>query len=492
MGVEEDEEDEEEDASADDEEDEEEYKGFFKTLSKTSDDPLTWIHFRAEGEIEFKSILFVPKAAPYDMYDNYYGKQSQMRLYVRKVLITDEFEDLMPRYLSFIRGVVDSDDLPLNVSREALQQHKVLRVMGKKLTRKALEMLRKLSQKAQKEKEEAEEAAEEGEAAAEEGEDADKDAAEEKKDPYIEFWEAFGKNIKLGLIEDSSNRTKLSKLLRFKSTVDDGKEWTSLEQYVGRMKDWQKSIYYISGKDMDEVKSSAFLERLRAKGLEVMFLTDPIDEYAIQNLTEFDGKKLQSVTKEGLKFGDEEEIDTKRADLYKEQFKPLTKWLKELYSDSVEKIAVSSRLQDTPCIFVTSQYGYSANMERIMQSQAFADNKRTQYLVSKKTMEINPRHPIVVELLKRSEESPEDSDTKDLAWILHDTALLNSGFPVSDAKQFSGRMYRMLKNGLALDSLDLVPEIEVPEEEEEAEEEEDTEEADVEDDSEESSDKDEM
>jgi len=466
----------------------EEYHRFFRGLSNSQDaEPLSWIHFRAEGEIEFKSILFIPKSADHDMYDNYYGKQSQMRLYVRKVLITDEFEDLMPRYLSFIRGVVDSDDLPLNVSRETLQQHKVLRVMGKKLTRKALEMLRKLSQKAQKEKDEAEEvAAEEGEEGEDKAPAADTD---EKKDPYIEFWEAFGKNIKLGLIEDSSNRTKLSKLLRFKSSVDEGKEWTSLEQYVGRMKDWQKSIYYISGKDMDEVKSSAFLERLRAKGLEVLFLTDPIDEYAIQNLTEFDGKKLQSVTKEGLKFGDEEEVDGKRADLYKEQFKPLTKWLKDLYSETVEKIAVSSRLQDTPCIFVTSQYGYSANMERIMQSQAFADNKRTQYLVSKKTMEINPRHPIVVELLKRSEESPDDDDTKDLAWILHDTALLNSGFPVSDAKTFSARMYRMLKNGLALDSLDLVAEIEVPEEEETEEEEdaeeEDTEEAAVEDSSDE-------
>merc|ERR1719313_2104465 len=472
-----------------------EYNQFYQSLAGKkggdADKPLSWIHFRAEGEIEFKSILYVPKSAPYDMYDNYYGKASGMRLYVRKVLITDEFEDLMPRYLSFIRGVVDSDDLPLNVSRETLQQHKVLRVMGKKLTRKALEMLRKLSQKAQKEKEAAEEAAAEAGEDAEEAPTDDDAEEEEKKDPYIEFWEAFGKNIKLGLIEDSSNRTKLSKLLRFKSSIDEGKEWTSLEQYVSRMKDWQKSIYYISGKDMDEGKSSAFLERLRAKGLEVLFLTEPIDEYAIQNLTEFDGKKLQSVTKEGLKFGDEEEIDTKRADLYKEQFKPLTKWLKDLYSESVEKIAVSARLQDTPCIFVTSQYGYSANMERIMQSQAFADNKRTQYLVSKKTMEINPRHPIVVELLKRSEESPEDSDTKDLAWILHDTALLNSGFPVSDAKQFSGRMYRMLKNGLALDSLDLVPEIEVPEEEEE-DAEEDTEEAEVEDDSEESGEKEEM
>lgn len=287
-----------------------------------------------------------------------------------------------------------------------------------------------------------------------------------KKDPYIEFWEAFGKNIKLGLIEDSSNRTKLSKLLRFKTSVDGGEKWSSLEDYVGRMKEWQKSIYYISGKDMEEVKSSAFLERLMAKGLEVIFLTDPIDEYAIQNLTEFDGKKLQSVTKEGLKFGDEEEVDTKRAELYKDQFKPLTKWMKDTYGDKVEKVSVSARLAATPCIFVTSQYGYSANMERIMQSQAFADNKRTQYLVSKKTMEINPRHPIVVELLKRSEEDPDSEATKDLAWLLHDTALLNSGFPVSDAKDFSARMYRTMQNGLNLDSLDLVPEIEVPEEEE--------------------------
>merc|ERR1719424_1827257 len=329
----------------------EEYIRFFKGLHGGDDtEPLTWIHFRAEGEIEFKSILFIPKAPPGDMYDNYHGKQSQMRLYVRKVLITDEFEDLMPRYLSFIRGVVDSDDLPLNVSRETLQQHKVLRVMGKKLTRKALEMLRKLSQKHQKDQE-ADEADEESAAEATEGDEA-AETAEEKKDPYIEFWEAFGKNIKLGLIEDSSNRTKLSKLLRFKTSMGGGEKWSSLEDYVGRMKEWQKSIYYISGKDMEEVKSSAFMERLQAKGLEVVFLTDPIDEYAIQNLTEFDGKKLQSVTKEGLKFGDEEEVDTKRAELYKDQFKPLTKWMKDKYGDKVEKIQVSARLDSTPCILL--------------------------------------------------------------------------------------------------------------------------------------------
>merc|ERR1719379_1055951 len=367
----------------------EDYEQFFLSLtnkkgSTTDDDkPLSWIHFRAEGEIEFKSILYVPKAAPHDQYDNYYGKQSQMRLYVRKVLITDEFEDLMPRYLNFIRGVVDSDDLPLNVSRETLQQHKVLRVMGKKLIRKALEMLRKLAQKSKKTTEESEEGAEAA------GDDSDaedkKEDEEEEEDEYIKFWEEFGKNIKLGLIEDSSNRTKLSKLLRFKSSHDGGEKWTSLEEYVGRMKDWQNSIYYISGKSLEEVKESAFLEKLKAKGLEVLFLVDPIDEYAIQNLTEFDGKKLQSVTKENLQFGDDTDEDKKRAELYKEKFNPLSDWLKNTYGDKVEKVAVSTRIETTPCVFVTSQYGYSANMERIMNSQAFSDNKRTQYLVSKKT-----------------------------------------------------------------------------------------------------------
>merc|ERR1711871_904911 len=383
----------------------EEYHQFFQSLSgkkgDSEDTPLSWIHFRAEGEIEFKSILYVPKSAPYDMYDNYYGKASGMRLYVRKVLITDEFEDLMPRYLNFIRGVVDSDDLPLNVSRETLQQHKVLRVMGKKLVRKALEMLRKLANKAKKEEEE------DGDNEGDKTDAEENDESEETEDEYLKFWEAFGKNIKLGLIEDSSNRTKLSKLLRFKSSFDNGEKWHSLEDYVSRMKENQANIYYISGSSMEAVKDSPFMEKMRSKNLEVIFLVDPIDEYAIQNLTEFDGKKLQSITRENLKFGDEEDSDKKRDELYTQNFKSLTDWMKNVYGDKVEKITVSNRVVDTPCLLVTSQYGYSANMERIMQSQAFADNKRTSYLVSKKTMEINPRHPIIIELKKRAEENPD-------------------------------------------------------------------------------------
>jgi len=445
-----------------------EYNQFYQSLAGKKggdeDKPLSWIHFRAEGEIEFKSILYVPKSAPYDMYDNYYGKASGMRLYVRKVLITDEFEDLMPRYLNFIRGVVDSDDLPLNVSRETLQQHKVLRVMGKKLVRKALEMLRKLASKQKKEEENESDSTDDT---------SEEDATEEND--YLKFWESFGKNIKLGLIEDSSNRTKLSKLLRFKSSFDNGEKWHSLEEYVARMKENQANIYYISGSSMEAVKDSPFMEKMRSKNLEVIFLVDPIDEYAIQNLTEFDGKKLQSITKENLKFGDEEDVDKKRDELYTKNFKSLTDWMKNVYGDKVEKIAVSNRVVDTPCLLVTSQYGYSANMERIMQSQAFADNKRTSYLVSKKTMEINPRHPIIIELKKRAEENPDSDDTKDLAQLMYDTALLNSGFQMEDATGFASRMYKLFKAGLSLDSLELAPELEVPDEEDEEEKVEDAE-----------------
>merc|ERR1712178_139595 len=451
---------------------EEEYNQFFQSLSgkkdSSDDTPLSWIHFRAEGEIEFKSILYVPKSAPYDMYDNYYGKARGMRLYVRKVLITDEFEDLMPRYLNFIRGVVDSDDLPLNVSRETLQQHKVLRVMGKKLVRKALEMLRKLASKQKKEEENESDSTDDT---------SEEDATEEND--YLKFWESFGKNIKLGLIEDSSNRTKLSKLLRFKSSFDNGEKWHSLEEYVARMKENQANIYYISGSSMEAVKDSPFMEKMRSKNLEVIFLVDPIDEYAIQNLTEFDGKKLQSITKENLKFGDEEDSDKKRDELYTKNFKSLTDWMKNVYGDKVEKIAVSNRVVDTPCLLVTSQYGYSANMERIMQSQAFADNKRTSYLVSKKTMEINPRHPIMIELKKRAEESPDNDDTKDLALLIYDTALLNSGFQMEDAAGFASRMYKLFKAGLSLESLELAPEIEIPDDDDVEGEADETEEAEV-------------
>merc|ERR1711975_122813 len=429
----------------------EDYSSFYKSISKDYDDPLSWIHFKAEGEIEFRSILYIPKRAPNDSFNNYYTKSTALRLYVRKVMITDEFEELMPRYLNFIKGVVDSDDLPLNVSRETLQQHKVLKVMGKKLVRKALEMLRKL-------------------ATAKEDKEDDED---EDEDPYIKFWEALGKNIKLGIIEDAPNRSKLRKLLRFK-TNKSGEGYISLEDYVERMPEWQKNIYYISGESVEGVENSPFLEKLKKKDLEVLYLVDPIDEYAIQHVTEYDGKKLQSVSKEGLSFGDsDDKTEKKRLELYKETYQPLTDYLKKLYESKISKVTVSPRVETTPCILVTSQYGNSANMERIMRSQAFSDPSRAQYMSSQKVMEINPRHPIIAELNRQVEEDPEAQETADTAWLLYDTALLQSGFAQDDVDAFALRMYRTMRGALKLESLELEPEVDVPEEEEEDEDEDD-------------------
>lgn len=438
----------------------EEYNNFYKSITKETEDPLTFMHFTAEGEIEFRSILYVPGKARSDAFEEYYGKSSSLRLYVRKVLIADEFEELMPRYLSFIRGVVDSDDLPLNVSRETLQQHKVLKVMSKKLVRKALEMLRKLAQKGKKG------AAEDEAGGDDEGEDKG-DAAEGSND-YDKFWEQFGKNIKLGIIEDASNRTKLSKLLRFKSSKSDGK-WVSLEDYVGRMKEWQKSIFYVAGESLEAVEKMPFVEKYKSKDVEVLYLVDPVDEYAIQNLTEFDGKKIQSITKEGVKFGDETDADKKLDKLYTEKFSKLVSFLKDVYGDRVEKVQVSKSLGSVPSVLVTAQYGYSANMERIMKSQAFSDPSKAQHMVSKRTMEINPRHPIVIELAARVTESEEAQETKDTANLLYDTAVLNSGFSMEDPKEFTARMYRLMQAGLNIESLELAPEAAVPADEPEEE-----------------------
>merc|ERR1719247_486924 len=467
--------DEEDDEDEDLDEDDDEYEDEDEPARTTTVTNWDWAQVNSESAIwardaseveddEFKSILFVPGQVPFDMYDSYHNKNAQLRLYVRKVLITDEFEDLVPRYLNFLRGVVDSDDLPLNVSRETLQQHKVLKVMGKKLVRKALEMLRKLAQKSADDDDEDDEE--------EEGDDEDDDE-EESKAPYIEFWEKFGKNIKLGIIEDSANRSKLTKLLRYKSSTP-GEGYTSFEEYVENMKDWQKAIYYIAGENVEAVENSPFLEKCKAKGVEVLYMVDPIDEYAIQHVTEFDGKKLQSVTKEGLKFGDEDEaLEAKRTKLYKETFKPLTDYLKELYGDAVVKVSISKRVETTPTIIVTSQYGNSANMERIMRAQAFSEKQSMGMMMSQKTMELNPRHPIINELLTKVKDEKTDEDTENLAWLLLDNALMQSGFQPADVDAFAQRALKIIQYGLALESSDLLPEMEVPDDPEEEEDEED-------------------
>lgn len=419
-----------------------EYHNFYKALSGDTSDASSWIHFKAEGEVEFKSILFAPSKAPHDMYDHYYDEHKRgLKLYVRKVLITDEFDELLPRYLSFIRGVVDSDDLPLNVSRETLQEHKVLKVMAKKLVRKALEMLRKM--------------------ATEEPED------EEGEHPYTLFWEEFSKSIKLGVMEDSANKSKLVKLLRFKTNQSEDK-WVSLEEYVSRMPAWQSSVFYIAGESTEAVEKSPFLEKLNKKGLEVLYLTEPIDEMTMQSIMDFEDKKMQSVTKEGLSFGDEDVADVKRREkYYKKLFAPLADHLKDLFKGKISKVTVSQRVEGSPAVIVSAAYGYSANMERIMKAQTLSDSKQMGLLSGHRSMEINPRHPIVHELNKKIEEDPDSEATKDLAWLLYETALTASGFQVEDTEAFANRVQRAMAKTLNLSSMDLLEEAEIPDEEEE-------------------------
>uniref|UniRef100_A0A4W3IJC3 Endoplasmin n=1 Tax=Callorhinchus milii TaxID=7868 RepID=A0A4W3IJC3_CALMI len=429
---------------------EDEYKSFYKTFSKDSDDPIAHIHFTAEGEVTFRSILFVPNVAPRGLFDEYGTKKTDyIKLFVRRVFITDDFHDMMPKYLNFIKGVVDSDDLPLNVSRETLQQHKLLKVIRKKLVRKTLDMIKKI--------------------------------ADEKYDDL--FWKEFGTNIKLGVIEDHSNRTRLAKLLRFQSSHNDAK-LTSLEQYVERMKEKQDKIYFIAGANRNEVQTSPFVERLLKKGYEVLYLTEPVDEYSIQALPEFDGKRFQNVAKEGLKFEQSEKAKEKHEAMVKE-YEPLLTWLKDkALKDKVEKAVLSERLTDSPCALVASQYGWSGNMERIMKAQAYQTGKdisTNYYSGQKKTFEVNPRHPLIKQLLKR--DSEDDQTATDLAVVLFETATLRSGYLLPDTKLYGDRIERILRlsMNIALDEKVDAEEYEEPAEEpEEVKAEDDAEEDDAE------------
>jgi molecular chaperone HtpG len=395
----------------------EQYASFYKTISGDYDEHLEVSHFSVEGQIEFKGLLFVPKRAPVDIFDTSMKKPTNIKLYVRKVFITDNCEDLIPEYLRFVKGLVDSEDLPLNISRETLQQNKIMKVIKKNLMKKCIDMFTSIA---------------------------------EDPDRYSKFYEQFGKNIKLGVHEDSTHRTKLASLLRYESSKSGESVSTSFDEYIGRMVEGQKGIYYITGESKKSIMNSPFLEKLKKRGLEVLYMVDPLDEYVFQQLKDYNSHKFICITKENLDLDEENKNDFENI---KKDYEETCKYMKDILGENVEKVIVSNRLDSSPCVLVTSEYGWTANMQRIMKAQALRANDNMGHMMNKKTLEINPYNNIIKRIKDKVTEKSNDSarTLNDLIHLLYDVTLQSSGFTLDDPSTFSNRILKLINIGLGVD-----------------------------------------
>eukprot|EP00158_Paraphelidium_tribonemae_P009981 Partr_v1_DN29021_c0_g1_i2_m58796 putative Heat shock protein len=413
---------------------EKEYVEFYKSFAKDDKSPLSHIHFKAEGDVEFRSILYIPEKAAPNALQSADAQLKAIKLFVKRVFITDELIDFIPKWLSFMKGLVDSDDLPLNVSRENLQQHRLLKLIQRKVIRKGIELIKNIS---------------------------------EDEDKYKTFLKEFGTYLKLGVIEDAKNKKKLLKLLRFHSSNSDS--MVGLEDYRERMKKGQQQVFFLTGSSLVEIKKSPFVEKITARGYEVLYLDEPIDEYLIQSVHDYERLPFQNVAKEGLKFGDESEESKELEEELNAKFKPLAEYLTGVLSKNVEKVVISSRLTTSPCAIVASQYGWSGNMERMMSSQALnsgEDPMRAFQSMQKKTLEINPKHPIIVKMLADVESDQVGANTDELAQVLYEVTAIRSGYQLKDTSEFANRIERVLRTSLGVDldaEVDLDDIVEAPE-----------------------------
>ena len=408
---------------------EEEYKDFYQSAFRASyDEPLAHTHFSLEGQIECKSILYIPGMLPFELSRDMFDDDSRnIRLYVKRVFINDKFEDIVPRWLKFVRGVVDSQDLPLNVSREILQKSKVLSIINKRLVRKSLDMIREIE-------------------------------SDEDDSKYIMFWNNFGKYLKVGVIEDQRNKEDIIPLLRFFSSKS-GEEYTSLAQYVEGMKENQKQIYYVTADGKAKAQRSPAAEKVQSRGYEVLYLTEPLDEIMIESVTKYKEFNLVDVSKEGLNLDDEDrEERKKKEEELNEDHKAVKEYLETVLAGKVQKVKMTDLLSESPAALVQSAYGMSPTMQRYMKAQNVASGGSDSGMMgsfNQAVLEVNPKHPIMRDLERMIESEGRDSDmAKNFAVLLYDVAALTSGYEIEDSSDFAGRILSIMTSKAKSDVMD--------------------------------------